>query len=71
MYHFSKQRMIDRLTAEGRANQITPDVVAIMDNLDGCVAIASCWARVVQGRPVLWCVGKDGEGELVNEFDCI
>lgn len=68
---FSKQMMIERLTAEGRADAITDGVIAIMDNLDGQEASASCWKRQVYGEPVLYVYGKDGQGEYVNEADCI
>lgn len=68
---FSKQRMIDRLSTEGRADMITADVLAIMDNLDGQEASASCWRRRVYDEPVYYVVGKDGEGQYVNENDCI
>ncbi len=70
MARFSKQRMIDRLTAEGLADKITPEIVAIMDNLDGQEAVANCWDRQVRGKHVLWVFGKDGSGEYVNENDC-
>lgn len=68
---FSKQKMIDRLTAEGRADAITDEIIAIMDNLDGQEAIASCWKRQVHNEPVYYVYGKDGHGEYVNEDDCI
>ena len=68
---FSKQKMIDRLTVEGRADAITDEVIRIMDNLDGQEASASCWNRQVKDEPVYWVVGKDGSGEYVNELDCI
>lgn len=71
MLHFAKERMVARLTKEGRADQITPDIIAIMDNLDGQTAHASCWRRQVYDEPVLWVIGKDGSGEYVNEEDCI
>ena len=67
---FYKEKMINRLKAEGRGDAITPDILAIMDNLDGQDASASCWARQVHGEPVFWCVGKDGKGYEVNEADC-
>lgn len=70
MAKFSKQKMIDRLTAEGLADQITPEILAIMDNLDGQEATAMCWQRQIFDEPVLWVVGKDGTGEYVNENDC-
>lgn len=68
---FSKQKMIERLTEEGRADAITESIIAIMDNLDGQEATASCWKREVYGEPVLYVYGKDGNGEYVNEADCI
>lgn len=68
---FSKQKMIKRLTEEGRADAITESIIAIMDNLDGQETTASCWNREVYGEPVLYVYGKDGNGEYVNEADCI
>ena len=62
--------MIDRLTKEGRADQINAEILAIMDNLDGQPADESCWKRRVQGEPVYYVRGKDGHGEYVNEADC-
>ena len=70
MAKFSKQMMIDRLTKEGLADKIDEGILAIMDNLDGQEATTACWNRQVYGEPVLWCIGKDGEGHLVNENDC-
>lgn len=67
---FSKKKMVDRITREGRADLIGPEEEAIMDNLDGQEATRSCWRRVVYGEPVLWVVGKDGNGNYVNERDC-
>ncbi len=67
---FSKQKMVERITAQGMADAITPDIIRIMDNLDGQEAISSCWRRQVYDEPVYWVVGKDGNGEYVNEQDC-
>ena len=67
---FRKDKMIARITAAGMADKLTPDVMATMDNLDGCEASASCWERVVNDAPVYWVVGKDGTGEYVHEDDC-
>lgn len=67
---FKKELMVARLTKEGRADQITEEIIKIMDNLDGQPATASCWNRQVYDEPVLWVVGKDGNGEYVNEADC-
>lgn len=68
---FKKKRMIARLIIEGLDDLITPDIEDIMDDLDGCEASPSCWARQVRDEPVLWCVGKSGVGREVNEADCI
>lgn len=68
---FSKQRMIDRLIKEGLTDKITGEIIAIMDNLDGQEANASCWRRQVLDEPVYYVTGKDGHGEYVNENDCI
>ena len=67
---FRKQRMIDRVTREGRADMINDTVLAIMDKLDGKKATTSCWKRQVYGEPVLWVDLGNGEGEYVNELDC-
>lgn len=68
---FSKEKMIERLKKSGRGAEITADIVAIMDDLDGQEATSSCWDRWVKGEPVLWVIGKSGEGQYVNENDCI
>lgn len=67
---FYKDLMIERVTKEGKADMITPDVIKIMDNLDGQEASESCWERVVKGAPILYVIGKDGRGDYVFEGDC-
>ena len=67
---FRKDKMIARVTAAGKADMIDAEVMAMMDNLDGCEASASCWERVVKGAPVYWVVGKDGNGAYVADVDC-
>ena len=67
---FSKARMVERLEQNGLAGQITSEIIAIMDNLDGQEASENCWNRRVLDEPVLWVVGKDGKGEYVYEGDC-
>ena len=67
---FRKQKMIDRITKEGRADMFDAQSLTIMDNLDGCEASASNWQRVVIGEPVMYVVGKNGKGDYVNELDC-
>lgn len=68
---FYKELMIKRVTEMGKADMIDDTVMAIMDNLDGQEASASCWLRVVKGEPVYYVVGKDGKGDYVNENDCM
>ena len=67
---FYKEMMMERLKNEGRLAEVDAESLAIMDNLDGQEAIASCWNRVVYGEPVLYVKGKNGEGAYVNEADC-
>lgn len=67
---FSKQKMIDRVTREGRADMIDKQALEIMTKLDGKEATTSCWKRQVYGEPVLWVDLGDGKGEYVNELDC-
>ena len=67
---FYKELMMERLEKEGRADQIDDEVKAIMDDLDGQEADASCWNRRVLDEPVYWVVGKSGQGQYVNELDC-
>lgn len=71
MLVFSKKKMMERLTNEGRAEEVTPDLEAIMDALDGKEAIASCWRRVVYNESVYYVRIDEGTGEYVNENDCI
>ena len=47
---FSKEKMIERLKKSGRGAEITADIVAIMDDLDGQKATSSCWDRWVKGE---------------------
>ena len=68
---FSKERMVKRVTDAGMGHMLDKKALAKMDDLDGCEASASCWERVVNGKPLLWVVGKSGEGSYVNEADCI
>ena len=71
MYKFSKQKMLDRIKQEGRMDLVDDTVKEMMDNLDGMEANPSCWQRVVHQEPVMWVVGRDGNGAYVNENDCI
>ena len=69
MLKFSKRKMIERLIKEGLGDKITPDIEAIMDDLDGQPTTEQCWDRQVKGEPLLWCVGKSGVGQYVHELD--
>lgn len=68
---FSKQKMIDRLTKEGREGDITSEILAIMDNFDGQPVGSNSWNRQVMSEPVYTCTGKDGKNTDVNEEDCV
>lgn len=76
---FSKRHMIDRLNREGKAEEITEEITAIMDALDGGEAVESCWRRQVYGEAVYYVhfaegkapAGQEGRGEYVNEDDCV
>lgn len=68
---FKKSLMLQRIANEGRMEAVTPDIMAILDDLDNQPASTQCWARVVNDEPVLWVVGKSGQGLLVNEKDCV
>ena len=70
---FSKEKMIERITREGRMEMIDEIVVEMMDNLDGQVASdrAGRWMPHMIGKPVMWVIGKDGLGEYVLGEDCV
>lgn len=68
---FSKEKMIERLKSEGKEKQITPEIIAIMDNLDGQPVGTNSWNRQVNDEPVYSCEGKDGKFYDVFEGDCI
>ena len=42
---FSKEKMIQRITAEGRTDMIDEVVMSIMDNLDGQPVGTNSWQR--------------------------
>lgn len=67
---FSKEYMKRRLVNDGVAD-IPQDVLDIMDNLDGQEVGTNSWQRVVMGKPVYTCTGKDGKSYDVNEKDCM
>lgn len=70
MAKFKKELMMARVKREGLADRLDDEMLKIMDNLDGCDATASNWRRTVFGEPLLWVIGKDGNGQYVNEKDC-
>ena len=68
---FSKEKMIQRITAEGRTDMIDEVVMSIMDNLDGQPVGTNLWQRQVYGKNVYSCIGKDGKCYDVNANDCV
>lgn len=77
-YIYSAKRTIDRVLNEQdpelsriRRDVIRkPEIVKILEDLDGQDATPSCWRRQVQGEPVMYVVGRSGEGQYVSEDDC-
>lgn len=69
--YFSKKKMIERVTAEGKADMLTEATLKVMDNLDGQPVTTACWQRRVDDMPVYSCTGKDGEVLPVFEGDCV
>lgn len=69
---FSKDKMINRLTQEGKADMIDDEIMAIMDSLDGqeTLPAAATWSNRVKGEPVLGAYSKNGEFFEVNIADC-
>jgi len=55
---FRKQKMIDRITKEGRADMIDDETLKIMDNLDGCEATNYNWESMVKGNNLAWVICK-------------
>ena len=68
---FSKEKMIKRLESEGKGKQVTPEILAIMDNLDGQPVSTNSSNRQVNDAPLYSCKGKDGKFYDVFEGDCI
>ncbi len=67
---FKKKKMINRLTKKGLSNRITPAIMKIMDNIDGCEAVESDWSVIKSKGNLLWVKGRNGIGEYVNRADC-
>ncbi len=77
-YIYSARKTIDRVMHEPdpelsriRRDVIRqPEIIKILDDLDGQPATASNWRRQVHGDPVMYVVGRSGEGRYVSEDDC-
>ena len=67
---FRKEKMIERLTREGRGNEITMGTMLYMDNLDGQPAGIDSYNRLANGTRIYSCFGKDGQYFEVAETDC-
>lgn len=68
---FRKQKMIDRLTREGRINEVTREDYELMDKLDGCVGNDYNYRSVVFDDPIVWIEETDEHpGAYVCLQDC-
>ena len=69
---FRKAKMMVRIEKAGMTKLVDAQSLEIMNKLDGKPASASCWERVVNGRPVLWVAEKSlpNGGAYVHEDDC-
>ena len=68
---FKKEKMMARLNAQGRANEIDADSREIMDNLDGREVKCNLWRETVYGEANSWyCTDADGIQYPVNIDDC-
>ena len=70
---FKKQKMIDRLTNEGRINELTTEDYKLMDLLDGKEGTDYNWESFVNDRPLVWIFAKEieGGGAYVGLQDCV
>ena len=66
---FSKAKMIERLTNEGRASQIDTEVMHIMDKLDGKEAEKNHYKALIHDEEEYF-VRVDGVSYPVNKLDC-
>ena len=68
---FRKQKMIDRLTREGRINEVRPEDYELMDKLDGCVGNDYNYRSVVFDDPLVWIEEtEEHPGAYVGLQDC-
>ncbi len=67
---FSKQKMMDRLTKEGRAHLVDEESAKIMDMLDGKEAVKNDFKALVYDE-LEYFVRHDGKNYPVNPDDCI
>lgn len=68
---FRKTKMLARLAAEGRTNQIDEKSLQIMECLDGHEAKPNLWQQTVYGETNAWyCTDNDGNQYPVNPIDC-
>lgn len=68
---FRKQKMIDRLTKEGRLNQVHAEDYELMDKLDGHKANDYNYRSFVFGDNLSWIEPFEGcEGAYVCTEDC-
>jgi len=68
---FRMEKMVSRLTAEGRKDEIRPEDYELMKELDGKKGSDYNFRSVVYGENVVW-IDCDGgiDGVYVNAADC-
>lgn len=71
MRTFRMKKMLDRLEAEGRMNEVQPEDLELMKKLDGKQGNDFNWASTVRGEPLVW-IEKEEEtpGAYVALCDC-
>ena len=69
---FSKEKMLARLTKEGRMHMVEPEDLALMDKLDGKIGNDYNWESFVNGNNLVWIPADDEleEGAYVCRADC-
>lgn len=70
MLAFKKQKMVDRITEEGRAHMLDQATLALMDELDGLEAFPNRWRQTVHGEENAYYCVLNGNQIPVNLSDC-
>ena len=68
---FRMKKMLDRLEAEGRMNEVQTEDLELMKKLDGKQGSDYNWASVVRREPLVWIEkGEENPGAYVALCDC-